>query len=149
MHEYLNLDVLTDAEVQTVTCKRREISPHSELMKLVRNHIKVAERCILPAASRWSDSDLWGKSPAGLWGSAPPRTLRPAAPLQRRRRAASMRRAAPRWAAWSSAWSRCATACGPLRVSNSRWLAPNTFLSDSCHLLAPPYPLIFFSFCHA
>lgn len=31
-------------------------------------------------------------------------------------------------------------------VSNSRSPAPNTFLSDSCHLLAPPYPLIFFFF---
>lgn len=139
-----------------LSCKWNQIHPKSydRLVKLGENNVKVwcAERWILPAASRWSGSDLWGKSPAGLWGSAPPRTLRPAALLQRRRRAAAMRRGARHWAAWSSAWSWCATACGVARspsqiVSQPRakhlfiWLLPSARSTLSFD--------IFFSFCHA
>lgn len=88
---------------------------------------------ILPAASRWSGSDLWGRSLAGLWGSAPPRTRSPTLRLQRRWRAAAMRTGAPRWAAWSSAWSQCTAACRPF--CRSQIVAPplqTPFYLTSC-----------------
>lgn len=101
---------------------------------IVFRHTEWKMMKILPAASHWSSSDLLGRSPSRLWGSAPPRTRCPTLRLQRRWRAAAVRRGAPRWAAWSSAWSWCAAACGPFPVSNKSlprakhlfiWLLPS------------------------